>query len=141
MADWLGTSRAIYSYTGGNWIESIAHAPFGETYVGKSQNFTGQWSDVDTTNTTYYFPERQYRSSQERWLSPDPAGLQAADPSNPQSWNRYAYALNNPLRFVDPSGMILCDYGPSDYGGGKITRMLMMKVNAQEMAERYRVMK
>ena len=110
MADWLGTSRAVYSYTGGNWIKSIAHAPFGETYIGNSQNFTGQWSDADTVNTTYYFPERQYRSSQGRWLSPDPAGLQAADPSNPQSWNRYAYVLNNPLGNTDPTGL-WCFYG------------------------------
>jgi RHS repeat-associated protein len=105
MADWLGTSRAIYSYSGGNWIKSIAHAPFGETYVGNSQNFTGQWSDADTTNTTYFFPERQYRSSQGRWLSPDPAGTAAVDPSNPQSWNRYAYVLNNPLAAIDPDGL------------------------------------
>ena len=26
------------------------------------------------------------------------------DPSNPQSYNRYAYTLNNPLRYTDPSG-------------------------------------
>ncbi len=25
-------------------------------------------------------------------------------PANPQSLNRYAYALNNPLRYNDPSG-------------------------------------
>jgi RHS repeat-associated protein len=108
MADWLGTTRAIYSYTGGNWIRSIAHAPFGETYVGNAQNFTGQWSDADTTNTTYYFPERQYRSSQGRWLSPDPAGMAAVESSNPQTWNRYAYALNSPLSIVDSTGLQAC---------------------------------
>ncbi len=42
---------------------------------------------------------------QGRWLSPDPAGLSAADPSSPQSWNRYAYVMNNPLAFTDPAGL------------------------------------
>lgn len=26
------------------------------------------------------------------------------DPGNPQSWDRYAYALNNPIKYNDPSG-------------------------------------
>lgn len=26
------------------------------------------------------------------------------DPASPQAFNRYAYTLNNPLRYVDPSG-------------------------------------
>jgi hypothetical protein len=25
--------------------------------------------------------------------------------SNPQTWNRYAYGLNNPLRNIDPAGL------------------------------------
>ena len=44
---------------------------------------------------------RYYSSTLGRFLSPDPLdGLQ----SFPQSWNRYAYAHNNPLKYIDPTG-------------------------------------
>ena len=43
--------------------------------------------------------------SQGRWISPDPAGLGAVNPANPQSWNRYAYVLNNPLALADLAGL------------------------------------
>ncbi|PYV17041.1 MAG: hypothetical protein DMG21_09650 [Acidobacteria bacterium] len=56
-------------------------------------------------NPLYLTLFRRYSSTQGRWLSPDPAGLGAADPANPQSWNRYAYVLNNPINFVDPLGL------------------------------------
>ena len=38
-------------------------------------------------------------------MSPDPLGLYYADPTNPQSLNLYAYALNNPLTNTDPTGL------------------------------------
>jgi len=38
-----------------------------------------------------------------RMLSPD---NYVQDPSNAQNYNRYAYVLNNPLKYVDPSGEI-----------------------------------
>ena len=41
-----------------------------------------------------------------RWMTPDPLG---GDITNPQSLNRYAYVLNNPTTFTDPSGL-----GPQD---------------------------
>jgi RHS repeat-associated protein len=77
----------------------------------------------------YWFPERFYPSSQGRFLSPDPAGMGSVDLRNPQSWNRYAYVVNNPLAAVDPTGLFCnavvrnltgggCDLSATFYGGG-----------------------
>jgi uncharacterized protein RhaS with RHS repeats len=40
-----------------------------------------------------------------RFMKPNSGWFIAADPRNPQSWNMYAYALNNPLANVDPNGL------------------------------------
>lgn len=96
----------------------LAFAPFGETYSASGStgvtdiSFAG--NNEDTTTNLYDAQFREY-SIQGRWPSPDPAGLAAANPANPQSWNRYAYALNNPLLFVDPSGLDAC-YKPDTHG-------------------------
>lgn len=45
-----------------------------------------------------------------RFLSPDPI-VQA--PDNSQNFNRYSYCLNNPLRYTDPTGLIVT-YGEDD---------------------------
>src|SRR5215469_4492530 len=58
----------------------------------------------DTVANLYDFPAREY-GTQGRWLSPDPAGVAAVDPTNPQTWNRYSYVLNNPLVIIDPLGL------------------------------------
>ena len=36
-----------------------------------------------------------------RMLSPD---NYVQDPNNPNNYNRYAYCMNNPLKYTDPSG-------------------------------------
>src|SRR5713101_2323482 len=36
-------------------------------------------------------------------MSSDPS-MESVVLRNPQSWNRYAYTLNNPLRYMDPTG-------------------------------------
>jgi hypothetical protein len=38
-----------------------------------------------------------------RFISPD-AFWKDSHPEDPQSWNKYAHAKNNPLRYVDPTG-------------------------------------
>ncbi|MGH9540784.1 MAG: RHS repeat-associated core domain-containing protein, partial [Terriglobales bacterium] len=67
-------------------------------------SFTGKPRDNSTGFD--YFGARYYGSALGRFLTPDPAGLAAVDPGNPQSWNRYAYALNNPVTNTDPTGLL-----------------------------------
>src|SRR2546429_8608079 len=50
-----------------------------------------------------YFGARYYGSPQGRFTSPDPL-LASAKRISPQTWNRYSYGNNNPLRFTDPDG-------------------------------------
>jgi len=106
--DWLGSSR-FASTPSRTMYSSTAYAPFGESYAEagtKDRSFTGQGQD--TAEPLYDFLFRKYSSTQGRWISPDPAGLTAVDPSNPQSWNRYAYVLNNSIGATDPLGLIAC---------------------------------
>jgi len=44
---------------------------------------------------------RYYVNYINRFLSPDPI---IPDPTNPQSFNRYSYVLNQPTKYIDPSG-------------------------------------
>lgn len=124
--DWLGSVRLASSASQRTITFDRAFAPFGETYntvTGGTSNPEFAGLTQDTASGEYDAAFRQYHPSQSRWISPDPAGLSAVDAGNPQSWNRYAYVMNNPLIFTDPSGLDPCnDGGPdpwaSDMGGG-----------------------
>ena len=50
-----------------------------------------------------YFGARYFSGAQGRFTSPD-APLLDQHILDPQSWNLYTYARNNPLRYVDPTG-------------------------------------
>jgi RHS repeat-associated protein len=66
-----------------------------------SQKFTGQ--RLDGTGL-YYYGARYYDPTIGRLISPDTL---VPSPANPQSLNRYSYCLNNPLKYVDPSGHVV----------------------------------
>ena len=57
----------------------------------------------------YDYRARRYDPTLARFIQPDTL---VPNPGDPQSLNRYSYAGNNPLRYVDPSGHW---YGPDDY--------------------------
>jgi RHS repeat-associated protein len=77
-------------------------------YDGIRQQFTGKERDTETGLD--YFETRYYSSTQGRFTSVDPENADA-DPQDPQSWNGYAYARNNPLKYQDPDGrkVKICD--------------------------------
>ena len=121
--DNLGTPRVSTDYTGAvKRTETMG--PFGDGFTESfaGLDFTGFAGGVwDQENNGDHFGAREYAKTQGRWLTPDPAGLAAVDPSNPQTWNRYAYVMNNPLSFTDPTGLKLCDgchFLGSGGGGG-----------------------
>lgn len=117
-SDWLGSSR-LTSTQSRAMYSSSAYAPFGEQFgtSGTSDpSFTGQ--DQDTVSTLYDFPSRRYSPSQGRWISPDPLGSRAATLSNPQSWNRYVYVKNDPLRLIDLVGLRPRQHDQSDPNQG-----------------------
>jgi RHS repeat-associated protein len=115
IPDWLGTRRVQTDYAGNTELTCTSN-PFGDSGANCSlavteQFFTGK--ERDSESGLDYFGARYYSSSMGRFSSPDPSGLAYSDQTNPQSLNLYAYALNNPLKNTDPTGMY-CYYGSTN---------------------------
>ena len=66
--------------------------------------FTSKERDAETGLD--YFGARYFSGAQGRFTSPDPL-MASANVGDPQSWNRYTYGRNNPLRYNDPLGLFL----------------------------------
>jgi len=84
------------------WKE--AYKPYGERIRkedggSNSTWYTGKQEDED--NGLTYFGARWYDPTVGRFMGVDPVGVQA---ENVHSFNRFAYANNNPYTFVDPDG-------------------------------------
>jgi len=87
----------------GNVAGQQGHFPFGESWYSSNNTskfvFTNYQHDSETGLD--YALARYYDSRMGRFCSPDPVEGQ---PNDPESWNRYSYARNNPINITDPSG-------------------------------------
>jgi len=123
VTDQLGTPRMVFDHTGNltspdgqSGMTRHDYFPFGEEVFaagrttaqgygisdGMRQGYTGYEKDGETGLN---FAQARYHSPmQGRFTSPDPL-LTSARLAVPQSWNRYTYCINNPLLYVDPSGL------------------------------------
>jgi len=112
LLDHLGSTRAelVFTESGGVFSPVIQEyydlMPYGEVIdpptSQESVLFTGKPKDIESGLT--FFGARYYSDQLCRWPSPDPY-MPSADVKLPQSWNRYSFTLNNPLRFIDTNGL------------------------------------
>jgi len=121
--DHLGSTRVV-TKSDGTVKTRYDYLPFGEELgAGVGQRTTGMgYSAADSTKQKFtqkerdnesgldYFGARYYSSAQGRFTSVDTAGIGKGHLIKPQLLNRYAYAIDNPLRFFDPDGQFPYDF-------------------------------
>jgi RHS repeat-associated protein len=111
------------------------YAPFGHAQVAQDPDgdgrpfilhlrLPGQYEDEETG--LHYNHHRYYDPLIGRYLSPDPLGLLAGP-------NPYAYAGNDPMNFIDPTGLLLFAFDGTgnhdrlDEGKGDITNVVRFR--------------
>ncbi len=101
--DHINSSNVITDASG-DQAGMYEYDPYGSTVTqtGSAEvkhRFTGQ--EADDASALYYYNARYYDSQLGRFVTADPT---VQHPTDPQDFNRYAYARNNPIRFTDPTG-------------------------------------
>jgi len=94
----------------GNTVAEYEYRPFGSdigmvlnnSQTNTNYRFTGQ--EFDAENQLYYYNARYYNPITGRFISRDPVLIKN---DGAISFNQYAYARNNPVRYTDPSGEFL----------------------------------
>ena len=91
----------------GNLLWKETYLPYGKKQTNEpasADNRIGYaGKPYDTASGLSYMGARYYDPLTGRFTGVDPKGF---DQANLQSFNRYAYANNNPYKFVDPDGRI-----------------------------------
>lgn len=128
LTDAQGSVRALMNNSGSGSSTIVArhdYLPFGETiWAGVGLRTTTQ-KYATTNGARHRFAQteqdeatgldhtwyRKYDSFAGRWTSPDPLSGNVA---NPQSFNLYTYAGNDPVNLIDASGLRPCVPGTID---------------------------
>ena len=106
VSDALGSAVAAFDELG-TVVGRAGYLPYGETIAESGEEPTNSIDRVGFTGHVHddtglvYMGARYFDPVAGRFMGMDPVGF---DEANPQSFNRYQYANNNPYRYVDPNG-------------------------------------
>ncbi len=103
--DAIGNVTALVDHLGEELVK-YRYDVFGGLFTGIS----APYNTLGLTSKSYD-PKAGLIDFSARWYDPVPGRFTTTDPwrgllDMPQTLNRYAYALNNPLKYVDPTGMV-----------------------------------
>ena len=108
------------------------------------QGFTGYEADGETQLN--YAKARYQSPSLGRFTSPDPYGPWAMSEekkarflSSPQQWDRYTYAMNNPLKFLDPTGLEVYDPDSVSEENQRRIHDALVRISIQGTSEQRRI--
>ncbi len=113
LTDHLGsTAKAVEANTN-TVVMELRYRPWGEVRYSSGTGitdytFTGQKSEMQELGLLFY-QSRFFDPSLGRFIQADSI---VPEPGNPLAWDRYAYVLNNPVKYIDPSGHGACS-GPN----------------------------
>jgi RHS repeat-associated protein len=103
FSDHLGSNVYSKSVLGGTNFHRVFE-PFGRAIAGQTADyFAGHPYEAGTG--LYYMKARWYDAESGRFASVDPV---VDNKNDPQAYNGYSYVKNNPIGFVDPTGMAGC---------------------------------
>jgi RHS repeat-associated protein len=85
----------------GDVIWRKTYEPYGKASGADGDNRVGYTGHVEEQNGLIYAGARYYDPALGIFASDDPVRF---NENNPMSFNRYAYANNNPYRYTDPNG-------------------------------------
>ncbi|MFY9263828.1 MAG: RHS repeat-associated core domain-containing protein, partial [Solirubrobacterales bacterium] len=113
VTDQLGSVVMVVDVATGAIEQEISYSPFGEVLTDSNPGFqpfgfAGGLYDGDTGLT--HFGAREYDAEMGRWTASDPISFAGGDT------NLYGYVINDPVNFVDPSGLFLQQL--SDFAAG-----------------------
>src|SRR3990167_330927 len=98
--DHLGSTTLITNFSG-NLVEETTYYPFGSVFEGGNSRYTYTGKEIDSTGLSYYGARYYSADILRRFTQADTLIL---DIYNPQALNRNSYVLNNPYKYVDPTG-------------------------------------